>query len=123
MTPVDSSTFKVVWKAQDGLPLNYLLRVEQGKGPLALLELKNFRLPGQVFLTGRSMKDAEEYGKTPMSELLQKLTRSCFADRDALDVARTQAALWQTWLLPVTADTPVGKTPATTTISCVYATK
>ena len=33
-------------------------------------------------------------GKTPMSELLQKLTRSCFADRDALDVARTQAALW-----------------------------
>ncbi|MFT2542300.1 ImpA domain protein, partial [Escherichia coli] len=28
-----------------------------------------------------------------MSELLQKLTRSCFADRDALDVARTQAAL------------------------------
>lgn len=32
VTPVDSSTFKVVWKAQDGLPLNYLLRVEQGKG-------------------------------------------------------------------------------------------
>ncbi len=51
------------WKAQDGLPLNYLLRVEQGKGPMALLELKNFRLPGQVFLTGRSMKDAEEYGE------------------------------------------------------------
>ncbi len=48
-------------------------------------------------------------GKTPMSELLQKLTRSCFVDRDALDVARTQAALWQTWLLPVTANTPVGE--------------
>ena len=63
VTPVDSSTFKVVWKAQDGLPLNYLLRVEQGKGPLALLELKNFRLPGQVFLTGKSMKDVEEYGE------------------------------------------------------------
>lgn len=63
VTPVDSSTFKVVWKAQDGLPLNYLLRVEQGKGPMALLELKNFRLPGQVFLTGKSMKDAEEYGE------------------------------------------------------------
>ena len=87
-------TFKVVWKAQDGLPLNYLLRVEQGKGPLALLELKNFRLPGQVFLTGKSMKDVEEYGgRRRWSELLQKLTRSCFADRDALDVARTQAAL------------------------------
>lgn len=50
-------------------------------------------------------------GKTPMSELLQKPTRSCFANRDALDVARTQAALWQTWLLPVTADTPVGEDP------------
>ncbi|HED3487610.1 TPA: type VI secretion system ImpA family N-terminal domain-containing protein, partial [Escherichia coli] len=46
-----------------------------------------------------------------MSELLQKLTRSCFVDRDALDVARTQAALWQTWLLPVTANTPVGEDP------------
>ena len=73
MTPVDSSTFKVVWKAQDGLPLNYLLRVEQGKGPMALLELKNFRLPGQ------GIPDWEEHegcgrisGKTPMSELLQK---------------------------------------------------
>ena len=50
-------------------------------------------------------------GKTPMSELLQKLTRSCFVDRDALDVARTQAALWQTWLLPVTVNTPVGEDP------------
>lgn len=26
-------------------------------------------------------------------------------------MARTQAALWQTWLLPVTADTPVGEDP------------
>ncbi|MGQ4133886.1 type VI secretion IcmF C-terminal domain-containing protein, partial [Escherichia coli] len=63
VTPVDSSTFKVEWKAQDGLPLNYLLRVEQVKGPMALLELKNFRLPGQEFLTVRSMKDAEEFGE------------------------------------------------------------
>lgn len=63
VTPVDSSTFKVVWKAQDGLPLNYLLRVEQGKGPLALLELKNFRLPGQVFLTGRSMRCGRVWGR------------------------------------------------------------
>ena len=46
-------------------------------------------------------------GKTPMSELLQKLTRSCFADRDALDVARTQAALWQTWLLPELFNCPI----------------
>ncbi|HIA9543457.1 TPA: hypothetical protein ACWSXC_005825, partial [Klebsiella pneumoniae] len=45
----------------DGLPLHYLMRVEQGKGPLALLALKNYRLPGQVFLTGKAISDAEEY--------------------------------------------------------------
>ncbi|EEJ1822184.1 type VI secretion protein VasK [Salmonella enterica] len=57
VTQLDSSSFKLLWKAPDGLPLNYLLRVEQGKGPLALLELKNFRLPGQVFLTGKGVTD------------------------------------------------------------------
>lgn len=62
VTPVDSSTFKVVWKAPDNLPLHYLMRVEQGKGPMALLELKNFRLPGRVFLTGKTMQDMEDYG-------------------------------------------------------------
>lgn len=34
------------WKAQDGSPLNYPLQAEQGKGSLALLELKNFRPAG-----------------------------------------------------------------------------
>ncbi|WP_324065369.1 type VI secretion IcmF C-terminal domain-containing protein, partial [Klebsiella pneumoniae] len=46
VTQLDSSSFKLQWQAPDGLPLHYLMRVEQGKGPLALLTLKNFRLPG-----------------------------------------------------------------------------
>lgn len=46
-----------------------------------------------------------------MSELLQQLTRNCFSDRDATAVAQEQAALWQSWLLPVTEDSPVGEDP------------
>lgn len=46
-----------------------------------------------------------------MSELLQQLTRSCFNDRDATATAWEQAALWQSWLLPVTEDSPVGEDP------------
>lgn len=61
VTQLDSSSFMLQWQAPDGLPLHYLMRVEQGKGPLALLALKNYRLPGQVFLTGKAISDAEEY--------------------------------------------------------------
>ncbi|TCW00153.1 ImcF-related family protein [Biostraticola tofi] len=50
VTPIDSSRYQLVWRAQDGLPLNYILRTELGKGPLALLELKGFRLPDTIFL-------------------------------------------------------------------------
>lgn len=46
-----------------------------------------------------------------MSELLQQLTRNCFSDRDATAVAQEQAAQWQSWLLPVTEDSPVGEDP------------
>jgi hypothetical protein len=97
---LDSSSFKLQWKAPDGLPLHYLMRVEQGKGPLALA-LKNFRLPGQVFLTGKAIVMQKNTGTTQMSELLQQLTR-CFSDRDATTVAQEQRLHWQSWLLPVT---------------------
>ncbi|MCG8177701.1 type VI secretion IcmF C-terminal domain-containing protein, partial [Brenneria goodwinii] len=50
VTPIDSSRYQLVWRAQDGLPLNYVLRTELGKGPLALLELRNFRLPEKIFV-------------------------------------------------------------------------
>lgn len=46
-----------------------------------------------------------------MSELLQQLTRSCFPERNALEAGQQQAALWQTWLLPVTTESPVGRDP------------
>lgn len=63
VTQLDSSSFKLQWQAPDGLPLHYLMRVEQGKGPLALLTLKNFRLPGQLFLTEKGAADWREYGE------------------------------------------------------------
>lgn len=39
------------WKAQDGRIINYTLRTEAGEGPLALLKLRNFRLPETIFST------------------------------------------------------------------------
>ncbi len=34
----------------DGLPLHYLMRVEQGKRAVGAAGVENLRLPGQVFL-------------------------------------------------------------------------
>jgi Uncharacterized protein conserved in bacteria len=34
----------------DGRPLNYILRTEAGEGPLALLKLRNFTLPADIFI-------------------------------------------------------------------------
>lgn len=45
---VDSS-YSLSWKAPDGRMLNYTLRTEAGEGPLALLKLRNFRLPETIF--------------------------------------------------------------------------
>jgi type VI secretion system protein ImpL len=45
---VDSS-YSLRWKAPDGRNLNYTLRTEAGEGPLALLKLRNFRLPTTIF--------------------------------------------------------------------------
>lgn len=45
----DNSTYVLSWKAADGDTLNMMLRTEAGVGPLALLRLKGFRLPQQVF--------------------------------------------------------------------------
>lgn len=47
---VDSS-YSLSWKAQDGRTLNYTLRTEAGEGPLALLKMRNFRLPETIFST------------------------------------------------------------------------
>lgn len=47
---LDSSRYQLRFTAPDGLPLNYILRTEAGAGPLALLALKGFHLPQQIFL-------------------------------------------------------------------------
>jgi type VI secretion system protein ImpL len=47
--PGVSSSFTLRWQAPDGLPLTYTLRTEAGTGPLALLTLRNFVLPTQIF--------------------------------------------------------------------------
>lgn len=49
--PGVSSSYSLRWKAQDGRMLNYTLRTEAGEGPLALLKLRNFRLPETIFST------------------------------------------------------------------------
>ena len=54
VTKVDNSTYKLSWKAPDGNALNFMMRTESGSGPLALLRLKGFRLPQQVFVDSGS---------------------------------------------------------------------
>ncbi|MCW1829923.1 type VI secretion protein VasK [Enterobacter asburiae] len=49
--PGVGSSYSLSWKAQDGRMLNYTLRTEAGEGPLALLKLRNFRLPETIFST------------------------------------------------------------------------
>ncbi|EKY1905276.1 hypothetical protein RA240_001809, partial [Cronobacter sakazakii] len=51
----DNSTYVLRWKTADGDTLNMILRTEAGVGPLALLRLKGFRLPQQVFETTGAM--------------------------------------------------------------------
>ncbi|WAM43256.1 ImcF-related family protein [Edwardsiella piscicida] len=45
------SGYSLSWRAQDGRMLNYTLRTDAGEGPLALLKLRNFRLPETIFST------------------------------------------------------------------------
>lgn len=49
--PGVGSSYSLSWKAPDGRMLNYTLRTEAGEGPLALLKLRNFRLPETIFST------------------------------------------------------------------------
>jgi type VI secretion system protein ImpL len=52
-TPLDDSgtRLQLVLDAEDGLPLTWHLRTELGRGPLALLQLRGFELPKDIFLT------------------------------------------------------------------------
>ncbi len=53
LTPLDDgdSRYRMVLKAPDGLSLVWHLRTELDAGPLALLKLRGFKLPQQIFLS------------------------------------------------------------------------
>ncbi len=53
------SRFRVVLSAPDGLGLTWHLRTELGEGPLALLKLRDFNLPQEIFLVGEH--DSQRY--------------------------------------------------------------
>ena len=57
VTPLDDadSRYRVVLKAPDGLNLVWHLRTELEAGPLALLKLRGFTLPRQIFLGEQGM--------------------------------------------------------------------
>jgi hypothetical protein len=62
------SSYSLSWKAQDGRTLNYTLRTEAGEGPLALLKLRNFRLPETIFsTTGIALSD-----QAPVRPVIQR---------------------------------------------------
>ena len=58
VTPIDSGRTQLVWSVPGGDPLRMVLRSELGEGPLALLQLRDFRLPAQVFLERGIAPDA-----------------------------------------------------------------
>lgn len=60
--PGVGSSYSLRWKAQDGRDLNYTLRTEAGEGPLALLKLRNFRLPETIFNVDTSQAQASLSG-------------------------------------------------------------
>uniref|UniRef100_UPI0036DAF7E9 hypothetical protein n=1 Tax=Photorhabdus sp. RM322S TaxID=3342825 RepID=UPI0036DAF7E9 len=59
VTALDSSRYRLTLTAADGLPLTWVLRTEVGKGPLALLKLRGFRLPKTIFVENAGNNLAE----------------------------------------------------------------
>ncbi len=47
---LDEGRFQLTFTTADKQPLQWILRTELGKGPLGLLQLRNFTLPAQIFL-------------------------------------------------------------------------
>lgn len=51
---LDSSRWRLNWKMPSGETLNLILRSQSGAGPLDLLKLRRFKLPAQIFITGKA---------------------------------------------------------------------
>ena len=64
ITPLNDSDshYRLQLKAPDGLDLTWNLRTELGAGPLALLKLRDFELPQQIFLAKNSAVPDEQNG-------------------------------------------------------------
>lgn len=57
------SRYHLVIKAPDGQDLNWHLRTEMGAGPLALLKLRGFKMPKEIFLNeGKAAKSVSQNG-------------------------------------------------------------
>lgn len=63
ITELGSNIYRVVWPTPDGLALNYQIRTELGSGPLALLELRGFRMPARIFISATQNEDAYQGGE------------------------------------------------------------
>ncbi|WP_341524365.1 ImcF-related family protein [Pseudomonas sp. G.S.17] len=68
MTLLDDgeSRYRMVLTAPDGLGLTWHLRTELGAGPMALLKLRGFKMPKEIFLNGG--KAAEPYAQNGVFE-------------------------------------------------------
>ncbi|KNC15307.1 hypothetical protein AC790_02910 [Pantoea sp. RIT-PI-b] len=64
ITRLGGNIYRVVWPTPDGLALNYQIRTELGNGPLALLDLRGFRLPTRIFVSA-TPDDAAYQGDEP----------------------------------------------------------
>lgn len=63
ITDLGSNIYRVVWPTPDGLALNYQIRTELGSGPLALLELRGFRMPARIFISATQSEVAYQGGE------------------------------------------------------------
>lgn len=57
---LDEGRFQLTFTTPDKQPLQWILRTELGKGPLGLLQLRNFTLPTKIFLTSDTPAIAEK---------------------------------------------------------------
>ncbi|KPC53785.1 ImcF-related family protein [Amantichitinum ursilacus] len=55
---VDRARWRIDWTLEDNVHLRYALRTLAGSGPLEILQLRHFKLPEKVFITGREMPTA-----------------------------------------------------------------
>ena len=78
VTPLDDgdSLYRMVLKAPDGIDLTWRLRTELDAGPLALLKLRGFTLPSQIFLADESHAQNASVECNPMWELACRVAAS-----------------------------------------------